>query len=636
MYRVKSTHTFINVTSLSLLLISSLALNSVFAQDTKIPKDATVYPSGLVAKRAVKVAIHRTSPKPSDTVTIRYTGYSADGKQFDSSIKLGQSTLTLKLKLKHMIKGWSEGIQLMKVGEWWRFWIPPKLAYGNNPPKGTPNGMLMYDINLVSIKDNNKTVNKKTYKKQKPAKRPSEALLHRQLGFDYLRGKNGKAKNRKMAEEHFRRAVELGNDASKLSLSRLVSNNNERNKLLMEAVKSGNAWASLDIANYYQKGIHGYYKSTRRVDYWLKRAEKDAIASNNKSALKLIRGFMQKRNIEQKKLDDAAYKEEGRRIQQYNLREKQQKALAKAEKEYKAEQARIKKQQRRQADAQADAAAERDAQRWRDTVSGIKRMGDDITRTQRQNQYDTQRAYQHDKHTQRRNEKKAKAEYERKKQAIYAEQRRQQAALDKANALRDKKQKQKQTTKTKWDCKNNWRASKCGDRIVDTEVNILSPAYTGGSNIAGNTRSSGSQSGSTLANSNSKKKQGSHNSTTGNASGGKKQAMGKLLPEALAICKAKKSNPNLWWCDGPTQKLVLADDTLMKQLSFVGCGNANPQSHRVAAGKGRYVFFCQYGIQNYDRNIAKLYNLAGNILVKRRAYQCNKNKSSKCTTLASP
>jgi peptidylprolyl isomerase len=55
--------------------------------------------------------------------------------------------------LNHVIKGWTEGVQLMKVGDTARFWIPADMAYGDKPTRpGAPTGMLVFDIELLSIK----------------------------------------------------------------------------------------------------------------------------------------------------------------------------------------------------------------------------------------------------------------------------------------------------------------------------------------------------------------------------------------------------------------------------------------------------------------------------------------------------
>ena len=69
---------------------------------------------------------------------------------FDSSVARGKSTT---FRLDGVIKGWTEGVQLMAVGDKARFWIPGNLAYGDKPTRdGTPTGPLVFDIELLSIK----------------------------------------------------------------------------------------------------------------------------------------------------------------------------------------------------------------------------------------------------------------------------------------------------------------------------------------------------------------------------------------------------------------------------------------------------------------------------------------------------
>ena len=68
---------------------------------------------------------------------------------FDASYKRGQ---TAKFPLGGVIKGWTEGLQLMRVGDTYRFWIPAGLAYGEVPSRpGAPAGMLVFDVELISI-----------------------------------------------------------------------------------------------------------------------------------------------------------------------------------------------------------------------------------------------------------------------------------------------------------------------------------------------------------------------------------------------------------------------------------------------------------------------------------------------------
>jgi peptidylprolyl isomerase len=114
-----------------------------------VPKNAKRTPSGL-AYRVLKKGTGTTHPKPENTVEVHYSGWTTDGKMFDSSVKRGQST---SFPLTGVIPGWTEGVQLMTEGGKTRFWIPGKLAYGDVPERpGAPAGMLVFDIELLKIK----------------------------------------------------------------------------------------------------------------------------------------------------------------------------------------------------------------------------------------------------------------------------------------------------------------------------------------------------------------------------------------------------------------------------------------------------------------------------------------------------
>ncbi|MGJ8642015.1 MAG: FKBP-type peptidyl-prolyl cis-trans isomerase [Luteolibacter sp.] len=111
------------------------------------PADATITNSGLASKILEK-GTGAAHPKATDTVTVHYSGWTTDGKLFDSSVKRGQPT---SFPLNGVIAGWTEGVQLMVEGEKRRFWIPAKMAYGENPPAGYPAGLLVFDIELIKI-----------------------------------------------------------------------------------------------------------------------------------------------------------------------------------------------------------------------------------------------------------------------------------------------------------------------------------------------------------------------------------------------------------------------------------------------------------------------------------------------------
>lgn len=112
------------------------------------PGDAQKTASGLASK-VLTPGSGTGHPSAADTVTVHYSGWTTDGKLFDSSVKRGEPA---SFPLNGVIKGWTEGVQLMVEGEKRRFWIPAELAYGENPGGGRPGGMLVFDIELLSIK----------------------------------------------------------------------------------------------------------------------------------------------------------------------------------------------------------------------------------------------------------------------------------------------------------------------------------------------------------------------------------------------------------------------------------------------------------------------------------------------------
>ncbi|MGB0678099.1 MAG: FKBP-type peptidyl-prolyl cis-trans isomerase [Polyangiales bacterium] len=115
------------------------------ADVAKPPADAKKTASGLASK-VLKTGRGNKHPGPADRVTVHYTGWTTDGKMFDSSV-VRQSPATFPLN--GVIAGWTEGVQLMVEGEKRRFWIPEKLAYQGQP--GRPQGMLVFDVELISF-----------------------------------------------------------------------------------------------------------------------------------------------------------------------------------------------------------------------------------------------------------------------------------------------------------------------------------------------------------------------------------------------------------------------------------------------------------------------------------------------------
>ena len=90
-------------------------------------------------------------PKATDTVTVNYRGTLINGTEFDSSYKRGQPAT---FPLNGVIKGWTEGLQLMKVGSKYQFFLPPNLAYGERAvgPDIAPNSTLIFEVELLDAK----------------------------------------------------------------------------------------------------------------------------------------------------------------------------------------------------------------------------------------------------------------------------------------------------------------------------------------------------------------------------------------------------------------------------------------------------------------------------------------------------
>jgi peptidylprolyl isomerase len=112
------------------------------------PKDARCTPSHLCSKVVTK-GTGKDHPAAADTVKVHYTGWTKEGRMFDSSVKRGEPA---SFALNQVIKGWTEGVQLMLTGETRRFWIPAVLAYGETPARpGAPAGDLVFDVQLLEI-----------------------------------------------------------------------------------------------------------------------------------------------------------------------------------------------------------------------------------------------------------------------------------------------------------------------------------------------------------------------------------------------------------------------------------------------------------------------------------------------------
>ncbi len=110
------------------------------------PADAEKTSSGLASK-VIKPGKGGDGPKPTDLVTVHYTGWTTDGKMFDSS---HARNAPASFPLDRVIAGWRECVGLMTIGETRRCWIPQELAYKGQP--GRPAGMLVFDVELIEAK----------------------------------------------------------------------------------------------------------------------------------------------------------------------------------------------------------------------------------------------------------------------------------------------------------------------------------------------------------------------------------------------------------------------------------------------------------------------------------------------------
>jgi len=134
------------------MLVFDVELLSFVQSPTQAPPDVKAPPSDAkrtssgLAYKVVRPGTGKTHPTAKSEVTVHYSGWTTDGKLFDSSVTRGEPAT---FPLDRVIAGWTEGVQLMVEGEKTRFWIPEKLAYRGERP---PLGMLVFDVELLSIR----------------------------------------------------------------------------------------------------------------------------------------------------------------------------------------------------------------------------------------------------------------------------------------------------------------------------------------------------------------------------------------------------------------------------------------------------------------------------------------------------
>jgi FKBP-type peptidyl-prolyl cis-trans isomerase FkpA len=125
----------------------NIAAGKAFLETNSKREGVVTTESGL--QYEILVAGKGASPKAEDTVKVHYHGTLVDGTVFDSSVERGQPA---EFPLNRVIPGWTEGVQLMKVGSKYRFTIPSELAYGQRATgKIKPNSTLIFDVELLDI-----------------------------------------------------------------------------------------------------------------------------------------------------------------------------------------------------------------------------------------------------------------------------------------------------------------------------------------------------------------------------------------------------------------------------------------------------------------------------------------------------
>jgi FKBP-type peptidyl-prolyl cis-trans isomerase FklB len=129
-------------------LQQNLVAGQAFMEANASKAGVTTLPSGL--QYQVIEEGEGASPNATDTVTVHYRGTLIDGTEFDSSYSRGQPAT---FQVNRVIKGWTEGVQLMKPGAKYTFFVPPDLAYGERGAgvKIPPNRTLIFEVELISV-----------------------------------------------------------------------------------------------------------------------------------------------------------------------------------------------------------------------------------------------------------------------------------------------------------------------------------------------------------------------------------------------------------------------------------------------------------------------------------------------------
>jgi FKBP-type peptidyl-prolyl cis-trans isomerase len=114
---------------------------------TAPPASAHRSPTGLVSQILTR-GTGATHPSPGGHVTLRFSGWKADGTSLGGTEAAGEPA---QFSMSDVTLGWREALETMVAGDKVRLWVPAKLAYGEKPRRGLPAGDLVYDLELVQI-----------------------------------------------------------------------------------------------------------------------------------------------------------------------------------------------------------------------------------------------------------------------------------------------------------------------------------------------------------------------------------------------------------------------------------------------------------------------------------------------------
>ena len=134
-----------------LALSENLTMSAEFLEQNSQNEGVVTLDSGLQYLVLESGPEGGASPTPSDSVLAHYHGTLIDGNVFDSSVDRGEPA---SFGVSQVISGWTEALQLMKIGDKWRLFIPPDMAYGESSPTPAipPNSALIFDVELLEVR----------------------------------------------------------------------------------------------------------------------------------------------------------------------------------------------------------------------------------------------------------------------------------------------------------------------------------------------------------------------------------------------------------------------------------------------------------------------------------------------------